>query len=167
MNIKKLIYSKSLAAHTQTSNRGFTFIEVLITVSIVAIIVALSANAFSRFNKRQELNNAMRDVLSVLEEARSLTLASKNNVMYGVHFEEGQVTLFGGSVYSPSSPDNKITILSSRIYIATTSFAGGGSDVLFERLTGSTNNSGTTTFAFRSDISASSTIFIHKTGLIE
>jgi len=146
---------------------GFTFIELLVSIAVIAVIVVLSISAFSRFNKRQELNTAVNEIQSVLEEARSLTLASKGNSIYGVHFDSDQVTRFSGNSYSAVDPDNVVTKLSSRITITTTSFAGGGSDVLFERLTGSTNNSGTIIVSFKSDTSASTTITLHATGVVE
>lgn len=153
--------------HRQSlSQRGFTVVEIFIVVFILVIIVTLSSSAFLRFNKRQELNATVADVRSVLEEARALTLASKNNLTYGVHFESDEITRFSGSTYAPSSPDNKMTKIPSRI-IATTSLTGGGQDVLFEKLTGKTNNSGTVVLLFASDPSASTTITIYATGIVE
>jgi len=149
--------------------RGFTVLEILISVSVIAMIVAISASAFARFNKRQELNIAVDEVISVLEEARSFTLASKGDIVYSAHFDLilNEITLFRGSSYSSLAPDNEVTKLSSRVMIATTSFAGGGQDVVFERLTGKTNNSGTIELSFISDSTASTTIIVHPTGVIE
>ena len=167
LNTKKSTCLKTLAISTKTKDRGFTVIELLVSIAVITLLAVLSFNAFTRFTKRQELNAAVTDIISVLEEARLLTLAAKKNIAYGVHFNTEDVTLFSGSSYVVSASDNVVTKLTSRVHIATTSFAGGGQDVFFDRLTGKTNNSGTLIVSFKSDTSASTTVTIHATGVVE
>ena len=152
--------------HIPHSINGFTFVEVLVTIAVLTVVIIFSTSAFSRFTKQKELDNVVVEILAVLEEARILSLAAKDNTSYSVHFEDSEITLFSGDTYSVSDPDNKVTTLSARI-IATTTFSGGGRNVVFERLSGRTNNDGIINVFVANDSSASTTIIVHTTGIVE
>ena len=117
--------------------KGFTITELVIVIAILAIIVTIVASAFSKFNNNQSLGGAVGEVTSTLNEARANTLASYNNIAYGVHFQADKVVFFKGSTYSSSDPDNEDIILSSKISVSNIALSGGGSDVIFKRLTDS------------------------------
>ncbi len=141
--------------------------ETIIIVAVSIILFAIIVSAFSGFNKNQSLNSTSSEVVSVLNEARALTLASLDNKAYGVHFQSDKVILFKGSVFSSSDPDNKITTISSKISISNISLNGGGDDIIFQRLTGKTDQDGTITLSLVSDPSKSKTITVLVSGIIE
>ena len=84
---------------------------------------------------------------------------------YGVHFASTSVTLFSGGAYMVSDPSNKVVTLHSRALIATTTLAGGGSNVFFKRLTGETDEVGEVIIVLKSNEAASTTVTINKTGV--
>ncbi len=141
--------------------------ETIIIVAVSIILFAIIVSAFSGFNKNQSLNSTSSEVVSVLNEARALTLASYDNEAYGVHFQSDKVIFFKGSVFSSSDPDNKITTISSKISISNISLNGGGDDIIFQRLTGKTDQDGTITLSLVSDPSKSKTITVLVSGIIE
>jgi len=141
--------------------------ETIIIVAVSIILFAIIVSAFSGFNKNQSLNSTSSEVVSVLNEARALTLASLDNKAYGVHFQSDKVIFFKGSVFSSSDPDNKITTISSKISISNISLNGGGDDIIFQRLTGKTDQDGTITLSLVSDPSKSKTITVLVSGIIE
>lgn len=147
--------------------KGFTLIEILIVITIIAVISTLIFVSFSRFNSTQTLNGTTQTVLSILDEARALTLASKNNLSYGVHFESSKVVLFGGTTYSATDPDNDVTTLNNRVTISDISLNGGVQDVLFDKLTGKTGQNGTVTVTLTFDASRFKIIKIGTTGVSE
>lgn len=146
---------------------GFSLIELLLVVAILGMITLISFASFPGFNSRQALDKDTYLVKATIEEARSLTLAGKNDNSYGVHFTDNSVTVFSGPTYSTSSSDNEVSLLNAKVRIATTTFAGGGSDIVFERLTGNTAQNGTVQLTLRSDTQSSTTVTIYKTGLVE
>ena len=141
--------------------------ETIIIVAVSIILFAIIVSAFSGFNKNQSLNSTSSEVVSVLNEARALTLASLDNKAYGVHFQSNKVIFFKGSVFSSSDPDNKITTISSKISISNISLNGGGDDIIFQRLTGKTDQDGTITLSLVSDPSKSKTITVGVSGIID
>ncbi|KKW44334.1 MAG: hypothetical protein UY94_C0026G0005 [Parcubacteria group bacterium GW2011_GWA2_56_21] len=90
---------------------GFTLIELLIALAILAILIAGIVSAFSGFTKAEAQKGAATGVLSLLETARSETLASKGGSRYGVHLDSSGATLFAGSSYGDESvPEKTITV---------------------------------------------------------
>ena len=147
--------------------RGITFIEVLVTISIILIISGIVFLNLSSFRNQQSLKNTAVDIVSILNEAKQNTLSSLNSTNYGVHFEQDSVTLFIGAVYSSDSVTNKTTIFDSSVLIPAQGGinVGGGDDVVFERLTGETIG-GTITLQSSADASKQKIINISKTGLV-
>lgn len=148
-------------------SRGFGFIELLIVIATIAVLVALSYSTFFDTNRAQALEKDTARVASLLERARSLTLSSSAAEQYGVHLESARAVLFVSAVYDPSTTTSRTEDLSSLVTISSYALAGGGSNVVFERLTGSTAQAGTITLSLASDPSHTSTITIESTGLIE
>ena len=74
------------------------------------------------------------------------TLSSKDFSQYGVHFEEQKVVLFKGAIFTEPNSNNKEVKISSPVEIYNISLNGGGSNVVFQKLTGKTNEYGTISF---------------------
>jgi type II secretory pathway pseudopilin PulG len=146
--------------------RGFTLIEVSIIILIMLIVVTIIIGVFSTLNSSQGLLGSAEEVRSIIQKAQSLTLSSKGDTRYGVHFDTNQVVLYQGSSYSSSDANNVVTPLSSKVTISSIVLVGGGSEVLFDRLTGATSQSGTTTIALVSDATKTVKIIIAPTGSI-
>ena len=151
------------------SNRkanGFTLVELLIVLSILALLIGITLTTFISFRKSQSLALDVQTITSVLRQARNQTLSSKNASVYGVHFSQGVVTLFTGATYTVGAATNEDFNLSGADTIVTISLAGGGSDVVFIRLTGETVQNGTIVVSSPST-SQAKTVTIYKTGLID
>ncbi|MFA6536661.1 MAG: prepilin-type N-terminal cleavage/methylation domain-containing protein [Candidatus Paceibacterota bacterium] len=148
-------------------SRGFSFIETMVIISIIIILSAFAYGAFVTLNRDQALEKDTNSVILLLNQARAMTLGSKGASQYGVHFEADSVTLFKGSTYSASDASNVVTAIGSPVGISAVSLTGGGSEVLFDWLTGDTLQNGTVTLSLNTDPSDSKTITIHQTGLTE
>ena len=119
----------------------------------------------SRFRSGKALQVVAEDVLSLLDEGRADTLSAKDSYAYGVHFESSIIVLFRGAAYSSSDSSNKKVDIDGAVEISNISLAGGGAEVLFQRLTGKTNQSGTVTIRLKSDTSKIKTILIETSGV--
>lgn len=146
---------------------GFTLLEILIALFILSVAAYSVGSVFSAYNRRQALDAGADTVRALLSEARSLTVSSKNASSYGVHFDAGQAVLFAGTSYSASDPNNKTEKLHPAVRISAISLLGGGSEVVFDRLSGAAEKSGTVTVSLAADSSASRVITVRPTGIIE
>ena len=146
--------------------KGFTLVEVLIVLGILAILSVIIFSTFIEFRKNQALVMDTDTVVEVLRQARNQTLLSKASSVYGVHFTSSKITLFTGENYVENTATNQDFTLNSTDTILTISIVPAGVDVVFNRLTGETVNSGTITVSLSGGLK-SKTVTIYKTGLIE
>lgn len=143
--------------------KGFSLLEFIGMFAIVLVITAVVIGGFLGFKRGSELTLAKEHALSQLREAKTRTLASRDNAAWGAHFEIDRVILFK-ETYSASTPTNETIVMPSSVEINTIALAGGGSDVMFKRLTGETNQIGTITLRLKNDTEKTRTITIKSTG---
>ena len=74
--------------------KGFSVVEIIIVIAVGIILVAVIASAFSGFRDSQALNSTVEEVVASINKARSESLASKNFLQHGIHFETNQVVVF-------------------------------------------------------------------------
>jgi prepilin-type N-terminal cleavage/methylation domain-containing protein len=125
-------------------SRGFTLVEVLLVIMIIGLLSSASWAYFAAFRENVVLNESVSSILAALDTARSKTLAGEKASAWGVHFDNQQVIIFQGLVYSSGAPGNDPIVLDNKIEV-TEVLVGGGNDIVFKRLTGETDNFGTIT----------------------
>jgi Tfp pilus assembly protein FimT len=131
--------------------RGISLVELLIVVAIGGGLVVLSMLPFNAIQDRQALRNAEDAIGAFITEARTRTLSSYNDDRYGLHFssapttQSSQVILFKGATYVAGAGTNVVLQLSDNAKITNVSLQGGGVDMVFNRLTGGTDQYGTIT----------------------
>ena len=158
-------YLDSLFLIHDSSSKGFSIVEMLVVLAVGVIIATVVISVFSKAPGRQALDKQTSVVLSLLEHARGLTLSAKNASVYGVHFETAKAILFTGPTYSANAASNVVEPVHSLLQISAISLAGGGSDVVFNRLAGDTAQYGTVTLSLIASSTQSKVITIFATGL--
>lgn len=148
-------------------NRGFTVFEMFIVMGVLLVIISIVVSPFSAFRNRSVLNAEVENVLTLLGEARASTLSSKNDSGYGVHFESGRMVFFSGDVFTEPDPDNKEFVFDTTVYISDISLTGSGSNIVFNRLTGKTDEDGTITIALASASTTNNIVHVYPTGSME
>jgi len=149
-------------------NKGISIVETLIVICIISVVVAIIIPNLSEFRNQQVLKNTTEDVVSLINEARNNTISSKNSNAYGVHFQSDRAILFSGLSFVPSV-DNKQIDFDSAVLIPGTggiNLTGGGSDIIFNRITGDTVNNGTIVIQLANDSSRQKIINISILGII-
>ena len=140
--------------------------ELLIVLAIIGIIVAITLPSFSSIKENQVLNNAVENVVSALNKARTQTLSSLESSEYGVHFESDQIVIFKGKVYSAVDPDNESVEITSPATISNVTLGGVSGpegELYFARLSGVPDKSGTVTVSVAG---SSKIITISSTGTV-
>jgi type II secretory pathway pseudopilin PulG len=137
--------------------------EVLIVIAIIVIISVITFGAFSRYKRSQAVDINSRKILTALEEARGDTLDSLDGSQYGIRFYIDYAEVFKGASYGASGIV-EVYELEEPVIIEEVS-VGGGSDVIFERLTGRTANSGFVRIGAEGSDAYDKRIIIEATGL--
>lgn len=146
---------------------GFTIIEILVVLVLVMLVLSIITASFSRLNSSQALDKSAALVVSILNEARSLTFFSKDDAQYGVYLGESQIVLFKGATYVPSDPSNITTNINPLVGLRNIALSGGGTSVVFERLTGNTDEAGTMEIFLKASSTIFHTVTIEATGVVE
>lgn len=144
------------------NKKGFSLMEILVVVFIMAVLIILGFINYRDFEKKVSLSSSAGQIISALHLANERTLSSSSNLVHGVHFASGSYTLFSSSTYDALDPDNEVFNLPAGIEISEINI--GGSDVVFNRLTGATVNSGTVVLRIASNPLETRTVEILPSG---
>ncbi len=117
--------------------------EILLVIGIIGILLVITVLPFTTFRNSRALTQSTETLIAVLNDARTKTLASINGDQYGVALLSDRAVLFVGSVYDANATTNQSFFFESPVTLGTISLAGGGSSVLFKKLTGATDTYGT------------------------
>ena len=147
--------------------KGFTLLETLFAVAILALLAAIIMSGFSSFQESGELLRTTDLAAGVLRDARGRTLASRNSREYGVHFGTDIITLFEGAAYNPAVASNIPVLLPFRVEISSIALTGGLDETVFRRLSGEAAATGTITFRVKRKISKTKDIRIYESGVVE
>jgi len=105
---------------THTRMKGFTLVELLVSIGILAVIFAIVSLNISPVPSNSLLSASI-DLLTSDIRAQQ-TLAMTNNSSYGVRLESDSYTLFKGSSYVQGSAGNFVVNLDSGIVITNITF---------------------------------------------
>lgn len=152
-------------------NLGLTFVEVLVTISIAAIIAGVGFSAFYQWRNSVSLINQIDELKSKVVEIRQLAISAAEEKNWGIHFETEQYIIFSGDSYNQSEPSNQIVVLkSAEIFNAATTLSNGnesfGPDLIFTKFTGQTPNIGTVTLVSTNNQAISHSFNIDNLGKI-
>jgi prepilin-type N-terminal cleavage/methylation domain-containing protein len=145
---------------------GFTLIELLVVIAILLIMGTIVVSGFKNFQTRQTLELTAKEVRQMFETARSETLASKNDLQYGVYVDEGEVVLFQGSLYQEGALENVSFELDPRVSLSLISLSPTTDEVIFSRGTGEPSSSGYIEVSLVNDPNSKRVITITTTGII-
>ena len=148
----------------QNSNGGFTLIEVLIVVLIVLAILSIAITSGRNFNDSVNLENTAKGINSKIKLAKSRSVSALNGTNHSVHFEADKITVFEGSTFNVSASTNEVFTFSDNIRIDIPTGLSGGDDLIFDRLVGSTSNTGNIDIEVISDSSETKQIIVNSDG---
>ena len=116
---------------------GFTLIEVLVVIVVLAIISSAGVGAYSAFRSRNALAVTEELIISHAREAQLRAYAQLRNSNWGIHVSSTAVTIFAGSSFASRDTQQDIqTVFPGNVVVSTT-------DIVFFLQTGRTV--GTTT----------------------
>ncbi|MBI2035317.1 MAG: prepilin-type N-terminal cleavage/methylation domain-containing protein [Candidatus Liptonbacteria bacterium] len=141
MHNTKIIYN--LQSHSLKGEGGFTFVEVIVALTIFIILFSLAAPVTLNFYRSRSLISERDSVVGLLRRARGLAMANRNQSDHGLFMGNNSTIIFQGVSYALRnqefdeifSRENSIT-------------ASGATEIIFRALDGAaTSVNGTTTIS--------------------
>ena len=129
----------------QNSKKGLTTIELMISVAILAMVMGASALSLSAFIANSHLDNRTDDLVQNLRKAQANSIMRVKDSSWGVYFDADNdaFTFFKGDSYaSRDASYDALYELPALLDLKNVSLNGGVSEVVFEKVTGETDNYG-------------------------
>jgi prepilin-type N-terminal cleavage/methylation domain-containing protein len=153
--------------------KGFTLVEVLITITILAAIAAVGGINLFGYYSRQNFELTIDEIMALIRDAQNRSLSQQDGNadgqgdQWGLHFEnttqQDSVKLFCcGTSYAAGA---LISVYNLRTSVQFTDPNEGNSkDMVFSKLTGYPNIATSITINLRNNLIASSTITVSAIG---
>ncbi|MBU2524838.1 prepilin-type N-terminal cleavage/methylation domain-containing protein [Patescibacteria group bacterium] len=148
--------------------QGFTIVELIIVISIFAILVGTVFYNFGDFFSNQQLKTYGQDMVQSLRKAQSNATMRINDSQWGVGFVDtaNQFIFFKGDNFAiRDSNYDEVHEFPDILSFENISLNGGGNTVIFSRVSGETTNYGS--LDFQLDSTKKYTININQLGQIE
>lgn len=120
--------------------RGFTLIEVLLSVTIISMMVGLSMPIFQSYQNRNEVELAAQNLAAALRRAQVYARSGSDDSQWGIQIQSNTVTLYKGAVFA-----SRDTTYDETYTIPPTISVSGDATTVFAKLSGLPDAAGTTT----------------------
>ncbi len=154
------------------SDAGFTIVEIAIVLVILTILSTIVIAGFDLFNKRTEVNNTAQEFANMLRLAQSKTISSEYNSQYGVYIDivsPNRFILFKGTSFAlRDTSADRIYLFPKTVeyFRIDASSSSGVREIVFDKLIGTSAQSGNVSIRSKSDISQSKTVYIENSGTV-
>lgn len=124
-----------------TDQKGFTLVELLVVLTILSILLALTTVNLSRPQTTSSLDGAVNSLVADIKSQQMLAMSgdqgsTTSQQPQGLYLQSGSYTLFAGSTYSAGDGNNFAINPGQGIALATTF---PGTSLIFNKGTGEVN----------------------------
>lgn len=116
---------------TGRHKRGFTLLEMMLSVALIGILMGVSIPVFLSFQTRSDMDVAANIIAQSLHRAQILAQASDGDSSWGVKVSSSTITLFKGVGYF-----SRDTTVDELFDISSAITATGTTEVVFAKFTG-------------------------------
>jgi uncharacterized protein (TIGR02145 family)/prepilin-type N-terminal cleavage/methylation domain-containing protein len=125
--------------------KGFSLLEVIIVMGILAIIAAASSGFYINYNKSFQIKASVSDIIFDLKQAQSNSMIGAGGLKWGIHFVNG-VTDYYEIFSTPTDYSNVSKVVTVTKYLPKgITFSDtdiiGTKDIIFNKITGGTTTS--------------------------
>ncbi len=124
------------------NRRGFTLLEMLLSVAMIALITGMGAPIYQILQNRNNLEVAATSLAQGLRRASVLSRAMEGDSGWGVYVATSTITIFKGATYATRDVSADESFATSGGVSVT-----GTNEYRFTKFTGLPNTVGTTTFS--------------------
>jgi Tfp pilus assembly protein FimT len=118
-------------------NTGFSLVEILVIISIIAIFATISTTVYTSLRSKNSLEIATNDIVGAMRLAKTYSEQVNSDSKWGVYITSEELTIFSGTSYaSRDTNKDKLLKLPGSVSVS------GMTEVVFEKSSGITNTTG-------------------------
>ncbi len=129
-----------------SSRSGFTIVEMLLVMAIIASIGALSFPFIVAFSNRNNLDIAVNTLVQAERRAQTMSTVVESDSQWGVNIASGRITLYKGTTYA-----GRDTGFDENHEISSSISVTGLTDISYSKVFGTPTATGTTTLTNEND----------------
>lgn len=142
------------------NHRGFTLLEVMLSVAILTLITGLSLPVYETFMRRNDLDLTTQQLAASLRRAGTYARGVNRDSAWSVEVQPTVVTLFQGTNFATRNQ-----IYDEKFAMPASITVSGLSEIQFAKLSAAPNTTGSITLT--SSTNATRTITINAKGMVE
>ena len=126
---------------------GFSLVELIVVLGIFFLILGISTSVYSSFKSHNNLEITTSGIVEAIRFAQSSSQSGKGDSKWGVEVLPNEVVIFKGDSYL-----SRDILFNESLNFAGGISASGLSEIVFEKITGTTFNTGTIILSNGSEI---------------
>lgn len=139
-------------------NKGFTLLELLLSIALISVLAGFSLPIYRTLIKKNDLDIAVNSIAASMRRAQILSQAVDGDISWGVKVQSGSIVVFKGASYT-----TRDTAYDESFDLQSSTSPSGTTEVVFAKLTGLPQSTGTTTLTSESD---TRTVSINAKGMV-
>ncbi len=139
--------------------KGFTLLEILLSVALIALLSGLSVPVYQSFQVKNDLDIASNTIAQSARRAQVLAQAVDGDTTWGVHIQSGSITIFKGGSYA-----GRDTNYDEDFEMPTSITPSGLQEVIFSKLYGEPQATGTVTLTTSTNETAN--LILNEKGMV-
>jgi len=142
------------------NQRGFTLLELLLSVAIITMLVGLSVPVYESFARNNDLDVATQLMGSALRRAETYARAANYDNAWSVEVQSTTITLFQGASFA-----SRNTAYDETVSLPASVTPSGLAEVQFAKFSAAPNTTGTITFT--STTNTVRTVAVNAKGMVD
>ncbi len=143
------------------TKNGFTLIEMLLSISIIAMLAGLSLPVYLSYNNRNDLTIATETTANALRRAQIYSRGVNSDSQWGVAVQSGSITLFKGTSYAARD-----TTYDETVSVPSQITPSGLSEVVFSKLGATPSTTGSISLTSAS-LNQTRTVSVNAKGMVD
>lgn len=123
-------------------NKGFTLLEMLLSIAAIAVIAGISVPVYQSFQVRNDLDVAAVTIVQTSRRAQALAQAVDGDTSWGIRMQSGSIVMFKGASYA-----GRDAAFDEIFQVPTSIVPSGVSEIVFTKFSGHPQTTGSITLS--------------------